>query len=450
MNLDDNISLAQKKKLELKKLEIEEAKKNYITVLIYGSDQLGFTSFPTHIIENKNYKIYFYPLSNSASPPFTDFNIVVINFGVFFKSNSAHYDFYESELAKRKKEMVEFLKKKGSTACFLIKDAQMGTVVGSSYINFKERDLVIDFMQRNGISPTKLQERVDTFHINRGEFKPFLEKYGIASSKITFSGDDFTILCSEVQGVYGIAKGSKIICLPYHLVVNNVYTLDEFYTTLVDCILAYNAKIYYEVPNWLSDFTFKTELPLIEKKKSIEEKLNKLELQLKDYEEYKRILFLGDDVLKDEVRNLLNKGLGFLVEDNEIYIEDLWVNDGKNNPIAIIEVKGLNENVKYGDISQLVTHRERQNLQFDFPAILIANTMMKATTSIKDKEVDIHPDIVKHAINNNVLIIRTLDLLKVSDLILSKTKKATEFLDLIKTKTGWLLVENGEITIKSD
>jgi len=440
----DNTHLAQEKQIELKKKELEKEKESKLNVLVYGSDQLSYPYDSGYTIENEFYNVMFYKLANSESPPFIEFDIVVIHYGVFLSSGSPSYNCYEAELTKRKKEMVEFLKKKGTTACFLI------SKVGDNPIVLRDKDLVIDFLLRYKIQPSPLAVDREDIHANRGEFKRFLEKYGIARNNLAYSDDSYKQLCSTGNEVHGVGIQSKLICLPYHFTdVSRKDRISEFITTLVDCVLSYKAKTYYELPVWVSDFSFKKELPLIEDKKEIQRELENLEKRIMEFERYKRLLFLGDDELKNEVKNALGEGFGFIVGDIEKFIEDLLIKDSKNNPIVLVEVKGLNGNVKIADVSQLVTHRDRNDLTLEFPALLITNTMMKATSSIKDKEEDINPDIVKHSVNNNVLVIRTLDLLRVLDLILSKRLEAPKFLEIVKTRNGWLKVDDGKLKIMS-
>jgi len=440
----DNAYLAQIKQIELKKKEIEKEKKEKLNVLVYGSDQLNYPYRSGQSIENEFYKIMFYGISNSESPPFTEFDIVVIHYGVFLVKGSTSFAVYESELTKRKKEMAEFLKKKGTTVCFLIKEIE------DDPISMSDKDLVIHTLLNYAIMPYDITVEEVDFKVNRGEFKSFLDKYGVSKYKLEFGADNYKILCSSGNDIFGIALHSKLICLPYHFTdATNAARVKEFTTTLLDCVLSYRSRIYFEAPCWLSDFTFKEELRLREKKKSIEETLEKIDEDLKEFDKYKRILFLGDDELKNEVKDILIEVFGFIVEDNEKFIEDLLIKDAENNPIVLLEVKGLNGNVRRGDISQLDAHRDRNDLPPEFPALLIANTMMKGTTSINDKEIEIHPDQVRHAVDNNIVIIRTLDVLRVLDLVLSKKLEASKFLEIIKTQKGWLKVDKTNIEIIS-
>lgn len=73
----------------------------------------------------------------------------------------------------------------------------------------------------------------------------------------------------------------------------------------------------------------------------------------------------------------------------------------------------------------------------DFPALLIINTKM-AATSLKDKDLQVASEQIKKAVNDKVLIVRTLDLLNLIKLVeISRTSK-DEILRMFKEEHGWL------------
>ena len=74
---------------------------------------------------------------------------------------------------------------------------------------------------------------------------------------------------------------------------------------------------------------------------------------------------------------------------------------------AIGEVKGINGNVKPNEVASIVSHRKEAELADNFPTIIIARTFANV-----DKIVDrrIEPNVCRRAKEDNVLIMRTLDL----------------------------------------
>jgi hypothetical protein len=55
----------------------------------------------------------------------------------------------------------------------------------------------------------------------------------------------------------------------------------------------------------------------------------------------------------------------------------------------------------------------------EFPSLLIINTNMKNSISLADKDQTVAPEQIQHACRNNVLILRTLDLLNLASLHMS-------------------------------
>ena len=60
---------------------------------------------------------------------------------------------------------------------------------------------------------------------------------------------------------------------------------------------------------------------------------------------------------------------------------------------------------------QVDDHRERQEVPPNTPGILIMNSLMNSD-SLEDKDQRPHPDIIKKAAADGVLLMRTLDLLR--------------------------------------
>jgi len=434
------------------------AEENKLKVLVYGTDQLNYENQGRGVaIKSKSYDIYFHHLSNSECPEFTKFDIVIIHAGIFCHSGWKYS--YTSELVKRKKQTHEFLKKKHSTACFLlpVSNNPIIQLQKSQYKTIIENDLAVDFLSRSKIYLAKLPNPIDEIRTNRGEFKEFIDKYVVADIYIQRNNEsNYHILCSaNITGsndsmVVGIAKNSKIIVLPYHQIKKDTANVNEFYVTLTNCILSYKSKIYLEIPAWLSDYKFDQEGRLISLKNILTESMMSLNDEIGNFDVFKRVIFLGDDDLKDAVRNVISNGLNLNVRDVEEVKEDLSIIDENGQTVALIEIKGLNGNVQRGDVNQVDTHREKNNLSKCFPALLIANTFM-TSNSLESKKQEIHPDIIKKATQDRIIIMRTIDLLDVLNLKLTNLIESTDFLEILTSnKYGWLFVEDKKLCVKSE
>ena len=263
------------------------------------------------------------------------------------------------------------------------------------------------------------------------------------------------VICSYADNggnerVVGLAIKSKLILLPHHFQKGDYSSVKEFYETLINCIISFKAKLYFETPEWLLDYQFEQETRLDDLRRVISDNIITIENEIENFQEYKRVLYFGDDYLKDTVKQVLQDGFKFDLQDIEEVKEDLSILDDKGQPRVLIEIKGLNNNVQRGDIDQLDSHREKNDLNENFPALLIANTFMKSN-SLDNKNQAIHPNIIKKAVQDKILMMRTLDLLGVLNLKLTNRITSSDFLELLTSnKYGWLFVEDKKLCVKSE
>jgi len=108
--------------------------------------------------------------------------------------------------------------------------------------------------------------------------------------------------------------------------------------------------------------------------------------------------------------------------------------------------KGVNKNFARKDINQVDSHRERLGLQADTPGILVMNTLMDAK-SLAEKDQSPHPDIIKKAVTDNVLLIRTIDLLRFADGVEVGVFKKEDFLGILMSQSGWLKVAENKCEV---
>ena len=91
-------------------------------------------------------------------------------------------------------------------------------------------------------------------------------------------------------------------------------------------------------------------------------------------------------------------------------------------------------------VNQADSHRERAGLDATFPSILIINTNIKNARSLDEKDKPVAPDQVRHAKHLGILVLRTLDLLRLLGLYKWGTITRDEVLRLLTTGAGWLRV----------
>jgi hypothetical protein len=117
--------------------------------------------------------------------------------------------------------------------------------------------------------------------------------------------------------------------------------------------------------------------------------------------------------------------------------------------IALVEIKGVNSGIKREHINQADSHRERSGLANNFPILLIVNTKMDAT-KFEEKELEVAHEQVKKAVGDNILVMRTLDLINVIYLIERGIKTKDDFISVLQTENGWLKTTKETYIISKD
>jgi hypothetical protein len=165
-----------------------------------------------------------------------------------------------------------------------------------------------------------------------------------------------------------------------------------------------------------------------------------IDVALTQFDEIRRILVADDAALVAAVTVTLENGLGLSVRRVEEYREDLTIVDENGAPMILLEIKGTNRGVKREHVNQADSHRERAGLPQSFPSILVVNTNVKNARSLEEKDQGIAGEQIQHAKRNNVLILRTLDLLNLVRLLRCGKVDRDTVMRLFTTCAGWLRV----------
>ncbi|RJP36912.1 MAG: hypothetical protein C4547_06545 [Phycisphaerales bacterium] len=280
------------------------------------------------------------------------------------------------------------------------------------------------------------------------EFKSFIERYGAASVAFTPGyryADHAAILVGSAREFYGFEFIRRLFFLPSHA----ASTREEAVAIVAEAIrgvLAYRTRMSEEMPSWVGDFQFTKEAELHEQLDQHRAEAMRLDAELDAHSKRKGALCFQSDPLVEVVFRLLRHVFGLSVESEEKRIEDAKILDDDGNIIAVAEIKGINRGFKREDVNQVDSHRERLDLTADVPGLLILNTKVKAK-SLAEKDEPPHPDIIKKAVQENVLMIRTLDLLRYADLVESGAIEKEQFHSTILGESGWLRVKDGTVTV---
>lgn len=435
---------------EISNSEENEPSRTY-NILVYGIERKGMKA-PSVAIGNKNFRLHFEPFKTTKR--FYEYDGVILFKGIFerFERQNNGWETYlaheyeRNELDKREKELILLLKNKGFV-CFLLCDF---FVDRDGHADYESTDLAKRYLNFSHLYRENFSERVAHIDCKRDEFKKFFELYGAACTRFIIHNEG---LNSRTLATVNHQAVSMVLCddifftpslIPAH------ERLEEYFFMLGEALSSCRNKILTEIPSWVDGFQFNEEKEISTKKIALTEEIEKIDKQSETLNKFKSILVAADDNLVDAVADVFRNGFGLPVDDTDEFKEDLKVLSADNKPIIFAEIKGTNAGIKREHINQADSHRERAGLAANFPCLLIMNTHIKNSRNVDEKDKSVADEQIRHAVNTNVLILRTLDLLYLLKAYLEGEVSQEEILSLLTTSKGWLKVNASGHEILTD
>ena len=143
---------------------------------------------------------------------------------------------------------------------------------------------------------------------------------------------------------------------------------------------------------------------------SLLEQVNRLESQARSWRDYKGILTTSGSQLRNRIVAILESVFDFHVEvaadrKNAVITED------DHRPILLFQSSSTDKGIDKDFIDQIHMYRESMGLSKSLRAILFVNSDMASKDIRARAEKGVVEDIVRYAAAQNVLIVRTIDLL---------------------------------------
>lgn len=409
-------------------------------ILVYGMDRVGYP-VPKEDIETKLCVLHFEPFNTKEK--FQDYEGVILFQGIFeeiekqvpkFSTSYIIIKCYRDELQRRKKQYSLLREKKGFV-CFLLIEP---FVERDEYGDKSDTDLAKWALNYRSFFRKNIGKQITLLRVVRNEFIGFLKHFGAAWTTFSCYNDaiDLKGICKYDMESTGIILWNKEYFIP--TLKPKEYETDEFFKMLADSLISSYKKLSGEIPDWVNEYKFEEEKQLIEKKNKLQEETNKIDQKLMQFREYKKCVCYGNELLRESIIKVFRDGFNFKIDDTDKFKEDFKIVNSEGKSLVLVEVKGTNKGIKREYINQTDSHRERAGLYEKFPSILIINTNIKKSNSLKDKYQQIAREQIKHAVRMNVLVMRTIDLLNVLYLKKKEKLKREDFLDILRHKSGWL------------
>lgn len=429
--------------------ETESSERQY-NVLVFGLEKLTLP-VPSEPLRTRNFSISFEAFGTPYR--FQEFDGVVVFQGIFEKFERKSNDMgsylnhvYDvDELDKRKKE-AQLLLRQGGFLCFLLTDPFIDRDGGR---NFSATDLAKYHLKHDRFYRENFSNRVAHVTPMLDEFKRFLEIYGAASSYFANNNDSLEcrVLAQVEQVPVGLLLERTEYFLPSLVPDPRPEVISEYFELLIDAITSVHNKLHVVVPEWATAFQFSEEILLTKERTDLLVEATRINQRLEQLTRFKAALVQTGPELVSNVSAMLAAALGTKVDNVDEFREDvkLFGDDGK--VIAVCEIKGINRGVKRENINQTDSHRERSGFGEGFPALLIANTNIKTARSLKEKDLEIANEQVKHAVKMRVLIMRTIDLLGLLRLVFCAKQTPETARTFVLSNVGWLRVKGDEVLI---
>ncbi len=427
----------------------QEAERTY-NILVFGAERLKLP-VPPKPVRARNFTLNFEKYGTPRR--FQEFDGVILFQGIFerFEDKSNYMSSFlahtcdTDELDKRKKEAA-LLAGQGGFLCFLLTQPFIDQDDGR---DFSSTDLAKFHLKYPNLYRKNFSKRVAHVSPGMDEFKRFLDVFGAASSYFEIYNDSLEcrVIAKVGNSSVGLLVGGVDYFIPSLVPDARPEVITEFFELLADGLTAIHNKLNQVVPDWVAAFKFHEELSIDAQVAALKSQVARLDQRRSELEQFKAALVLTSGPLVSIVGRILSVALGVTVDGTDDLREDLKLLDQNKAPIAVCEVKGINRGIKRENINQTDSHRERSGFPHEFPAILIANTGIKNSRTVEEKDQEIAGEQVKHAVQMRVLIVRTLDLLGVLRLVLSGELTADAARELLLRNVGWLRVHANEVKI---
>ncbi len=418
--------------------------------MVYGADRVGLKS-PSASIRDGLFELTF--RDSKTTEKLQDFNGVIL-FQSTFETHEAvrgnpysfsgpklrtRYD--RDELMRRVSEASQLIEK-GGFICFLIHEDFVEWA--ESDRDLKETDLSKIYSNFDGLFRKNLGGDSSITKIYRPEFEQFLKNYGVARVQFDYYSEwlesNIKKICNVgYRGVAGFVIFGNRYFIPCRLPAE--HEIEDFFTKLSTALVSTAKKLRQDVPGWLEEFRFPNEQQIINQEAELRAKLDGLVTERECYTRYKRCLCYDGELLVESVANILNGGLGLKVAGNdEDKIEDKVLFDDQGKEIALIEIKGSNQNVSSADVYQADMHKGRREKPDNFPSVLIVNTFIKRANSMDEKRRDVSSEQIRMAVKRSILILRTVDLVCLVHLKEGGRLNLEQLVRDLTSKAGWLKV----------
>jgi hypothetical protein len=422
-------------------------------VLVFGDKVFG-SDKPEISVEYADVDFIQFPDEYSDLPGLSDYDLVLLDYSAFL-GEIDHYspNVYSTQQEIFEKQMLGALDR-GTSFCILHYDENVPIADKYNYQNGMDEDDIkkcnrsqigFRWLYRFDIRPYRADNPILNSMPIRSEFKPFQDRWGASKNYFRpFQDGEFNDVIVPMSEGFALGfslsyRRGKLIYMPCQRDYNRPHSIAESLRVLINGLITYMSRSSIEVPEWGQGSLFSQEAILDAKLAELNSEVEKLIESLDLYRKAKGLAFLREYHFEDAVPRFFISHFGIQTERNEKYKEDFWILDDEGEKIVIAETKSRSRGMKKSVIYSIYNHREANELDESFPALLVINAHLNAN-SWKGKIRPIAPQEYKVAVSHNILIARIEDLLFAWDAISEGQISKDELIKVFISENGWLEV----------
>ena len=421
------------------------------TIFAYGFDQAGFAT--THDLISINPAITVQFVDFYSSRNLNDADGVVIPQGIFEKLETRSdlfsglfgektFILVDKSLMLERERQVFNLLRDGKWICFLVGEITDQIAQGLHSEPIYDTDLckrVLNAFMIDRRRRYRLEIPLD-LKVRDEEFELYMQRYGRPTTVFELPQDlpmERHAIAWLGGGVVGMEIDAQLFFLPFESSRPTLGVATDIVSLLAPAISQYRRDRITAVPDWVDDFHFKSEEPLYLEVNDLLGKLNRLESELASWKDYKAILASSGIFLRNKLVALFESVFGLKVQciDRE---ERFLVLKDDDSSVALVQSEGTEGSVQTASIERVARARSEHHLSESFPAALVINNDMAITNIGERSATSVAPEVLQAAVRQNVLVMRTIDLLFLLNHLEKSPNKKSRMLHLLTSGRGWL------------
>jgi hypothetical protein len=389
-------------------------------IFAYGFDAGGFPTHHTPVSVPGIGRITFVDFYNPTSLDVADG--VIIPQGIFETIESQHTPYGpkmtvsvdRSSLLERERQVFNLLRA-GKWVCFLVSEIVDELSQGLHLEPIADTDLCKRILNAFTVGRRRKYD-IDAYREVRArekEFESYVHTYGIPTTVFEFPRlhpIERHIIVEYGEQAVGIELDAQLFFLPFQAVNKDSHTAEAVATAVARAVTQYKANRVVELPPWLDELKFKSEDDLYLEINSLLEKVNRLESQLLSWKDYKSILVTWGTRLRNKIVAVLESVFDLKVQADKNH-DSLVITDYHRRPIFMMAGRSTDRSVEKAFVDEIHEQRKMAGLPDTTPAVLVINSDTLIHDVKQRAEAPIPEEVVSHAKNRNVLIVRTIDLL---------------------------------------